>query len=367
VTAVTPSSQSLQFGFLGYAARFAEPRALWLLLLVLLVAAVGVWSLWRRRRLLEGAAGQLAHRIAPEANLVRPAARLSLQTAGLALLLIGLAGPQCGTHSELTKRYGVDLVVALDASRSMLARDLPPDRLSRAKLELSALLDKLAGDRVAVVVFAEEAFVQCPLTTDYAAAKLFLRSVSTDSVPQQGTSLENALHASRDVLAAAERGARSKAVLLLTDGEDHEQGALEAADDLATDGIRVFAVGIGSPGGAPIPELDKQGNVTGYKTDAGGETILTKLDESLLREIADRTKGRYVRGGAGDFGLAQVKAELDRMEKSELEGRITTSYEERYAYAAFPGFLLLLAGFLLREGRPRREERPAPVVPEDVE
>jgi Ca-activated chloride channel family protein len=348
---------ALQFTVLGYAARMANPRALWLLLAALLVGAIGAYALWRRRLLLRETTGRLGARIAPGANAVRPAVRLGLQIFGLMLLAFALAGPQCGMRSELTKRYGIDLVVAFDASRSMLARDILPDRLSRAKLELSALVDTLAGDRIGIVVFAEEAFVQCPLTTDYAAVKTFLRAIGPDSIPQQGTSIENALRASEEVLAAAERGARSKVILLLTDGEDHEQGALEAADELATQGIRVFAVGIGSAGGALIPIVDEQGSVTGYKQDRNGEPVMTKLDARLLQEIAERTQGKVFYAGATDFGLGQLRAELDRLEKSELEGRSSVTYEDRYALAAFPAFLLLLGGLLMREGRPRRAVR----------
>ncbi len=241
----------------------------------------------------------------------------------------------------------------------MTARDVKPNRLARAKLELSALLDRLSGDRVGIVVFAEEAFVQCPLTTDYAAAKLFLRAVGPDSIPQQGTSIESALSAAGEVLAATERGARSKAVLLLTDGEDHEPGALEAADELAAQGVRVFAVGIGSPAGEPIPIADPQGNVVGYKKDRQGATVLTRLDEGLLRQIADRTHGRYFHSRGGTLDLGPVRDEIDRLDKSELEGRLTVAYEDQYAFAAFPGFLLLLAGLVLREER--RIPGPGPV------
>ncbi len=340
-----------QTSFLGYAARLAEPRALWLLAVPLALAVLGGVAIVRRREALRRAAGALGQRVAPGAGAARPAARLGLQTLGLGLLAVALAQPQCGVRTELAKRFGVDLVVALDASRSMLARDVKPDRLTRAKLELSALLDQLSGDRVGILVFAEQAFVQCPLTTDYAAAKLFLRAVGPDSIPQQGTSLESALAAAGEVLEAGERGARSKVVLLLTDGEDNEPGALEAADDLAAHGIRVFAVGIGSSAGAPIPLLDKQGNAVGYRKDKHGDTVLTRLNEGLLRSVAEGTGGRYFHSEAAAFDLGEVRAELDQLEKSEIEGRLTVAFEDQYALAAYPGFLLLLGGLLLREGR----------------
>ena len=347
---MTPSP-ALQFGFLGYAARLADPGALHLLWVVAALAALGAIAIVRRRRALARLAGPLAPRLAPDATVARPAARLSLSLLGLAALVVALARPQCGARAEVAQRFGVDLVVALDVSRSMRARDVPPDRLSRAELEVGELLDQLAGDRVGVVVFAEDAFVQCPLTTDYAAAKLFLRAVSPDSIPQQGTDLASALLAAKEVLDGAERGARAKVVLLVTDGEDLEGGGAEAAAALADAGVRVFALGVGTPEGAPIPDAAAPG---GWRRDRSGAPIVTRLDPASLRALAARGGGRaYDLGGPGGGGLAAFRAELDRMEKSALSSRTTVAYDDRYALAAFPGFLLLLAGLLLREGRPR--------------
>jgi Ca-activated chloride channel family protein len=351
----------LQFGILGYAVRLAEPGALWMLAVVAALAILGAVAIARRRAALRAAAGSLAPRVAPLAGSGRPTARLSLQILGLTLFTLALAQPQCGTRTQLGKRYGIDLVIALDASNSMQARDVRPSRLSRAVLELSELIDRLGGDRVAVVAFAAEAFVQCPLTTDYAAAKLFLRAIRPDSIPQQGTSVARALDAAKQVLAAADRGAKAKAVLLLSDGEDHEAGALEAAEALANDGVRIYAVGIGSAAGEPIPVVDRAGNVTGYKRDRNGETVVTRLDDRLLREVTARTDGRYVHADDGSLGVETIQEELDRLDKSELEGRLTVEYEDRHAFFAFPGFLALLAAGLLGEAAGRRR-LPIPVA-----
>jgi Ca-activated chloride channel homolog len=346
------ATPALHVGFLGYAIRLAEPRALWLLAVVAVVAIAGAWALARRRGALARAAGPLAPRLAPAANTARPAARLGLSALALALLAIALARPQCGTRTELARRYGLDLVVVLDASRSMTARDVAPDRLSRATLEVGALLDGLSGDRVGVVVFAGRAFVQCPLTSDHAAAKLFLRAVGPDAIPQQGTSVGEALAAAREVLDAAERGARSKVVLLVSDGEDQEGGAAEAAAALDDAGIRVHALGVGTPAGGPIPLLDREGAVAGYKKDRGGDTVVTRLQEDGLRAIADAGGGEVFLVGAPGRDVAAFRATLERMEKSELESRLTVTYEDRYALAAFPAFLLLLASLLVKEARP---------------
>jgi Ca-activated chloride channel family protein len=215
---------------------------------------------------------------------------------------------------------------------------------------------------VGLVVFAGEAFVQCPLTTDYDAARLFLRAVGPGSVPQQGSDLGLALRAAREVLDAAEGGgARSKVVLLVSDGEDLEGGAAEAAGQLSDAGVRIFALAVGRPQGAPIPLLDAAGQVTGYKKDRRGEAVLTRLDEAGLRALVERAGGELYEVGSPDRGPAAFLTALDQLAKSELEQRLTVQYEERYALLAFPGFLALLASLLVREGRRRREaEEDAP-------
>jgi len=341
------SPAPFQISLLGEPVRVAAPAALPLLLVVALVLLAGMVALLRRRRALRALAGPQAARVAPGAGLSRPAARLGLQAAGLLLLALALSRPQCGTTTEVTRRYGSDLVLALDVSRSMLARDERPDRLTRARLEIGALLERLEGDRVAVVLFAADALVQCPLTTDYAAARLLLRGAGPGSLPRQGTSLAAALRAAGQVLAAVERGGRTRAVVLLSDGEAHEPGAAEAAAALAAEGVRVFTVGIGSTDGAPLPagEVPSRGGVR-YGRD--GKPIVTRLEEPLLREVAERGGGRYFRA-AGAVGLPELAEELARMEKTEIEARTTVSWEERYAALAFPGLLLLLAGGLLRQ------------------
>ena len=354
MTAAAP----LSFQVLGAPARLAEPGALWLLLAVALLAVLGGIQLSRRRALLARTGGPQAARLAPRAGLLRPSLRLGSSLTGLLLLALALSRPQCGTRTELARRYGVDVVVALDVSRSMLARDVKPDRLTRATLEVGSLLDSLAGDRVGLVVFAGEAFVQCPLTTDYAAARLFLRAVSPASVPQQGSDLGNALQAARQVLDASEAGAgRSKVVLLVSDGEDLEGGVRDAAAQLAEAGIRVSALAVGTTAGEPIPVTDAAGQVTGHKKDRSGQPVVTRLDLAALRAVVDAGGGQLYELDAPERGLAAFRAALDALEKGELDSRLTVQFEDRYSLFALPGFLALLAGLLLPEGRrPRRDD-----------
>ena len=345
---------------LGLDARLAEPGALRLLGIAALVLALGALGLVRRRRALRRTAGGLGPRIAPGANTLRPAIRLGLSSFGLALLAVALVRPQCGTRTELARRYGVDVVVALDASRSMTARDVRPDRLGRAKLEVGALLDGLGGDRVGVVAFAGSALVQCPLTTDYEAARLFLRAADPDALPDPGTSIAAALAAAKGLLDTAERGARSKIVLLVTDGEDHAGEAASTARALSEAGVRVDVLAVGTESGATLPVVDAQGRVTGERKDRRGETIVSRLDALGLAEIARAGGGALHRVDAPGGGAASFRAALERLERSELEGRLVTVYEERYALAAAPALLLLLAGLLLPEGRAVRGREGAP-------
>jgi Ca-activated chloride channel family protein len=355
------SADPLSFSILGEPVRLAEPRALWLLAAVASLAALGALAIWRRRAALAGAAGALAGRVAPGANAARPALRLGLHASSLALLALALARPQCGTATEVTRRPGVDLVLVLDASRSMLARDAAPDRLGRAKLELSALLDALPGHRVGLVAFAGTAYVLCPLTTDRAAVRLFLRGVDARDLPAQGTSLAEALRAARELLLGAERGARSRALLLVTDGEDHEGGAEAAARALAEDGVRLFVLGAGTAAGAPIPLLDAADAVAGYKKDRSGETVITRRDDAALARLAAEGGGEVFDLTSPDHGPAAFVDALSRLEKTELEGKTVVTWSERYAALALPAFALLLAALLVPEARPApaRARRPA--------
>ena len=320
---------ALQFSFLGYAMRLARPEFLLGLLAAALVLFLAVAAALRRHRTLEGLfLPPTLARAAPGAAPLRHGLRFGSVGLALVCFSLALAQPQCGTHSELAKRYGIDLVIALDASRSMLAKDIKPNRIDRAKLELSSLLERLEGDRVGIVVFAGDAFTQCPLTNDYAAARMFLKAVDTTNMPVQGTDLSRALEEAKELLVQAERGAKARAIVLLTDGEDTSGGndLNDQIEQLAGLGIKVITVGIGSASGEPIPETDKKGNFVGYKKDRAGNTVMTRLDETALQAIADRTEGRYVRSVAGGIGMGEVHEELDRLDKAEFESRLTVKY-----------------------------------------
>ncbi|MDF1564710.1 MAG: VWA domain-containing protein [Deltaproteobacteria bacterium] len=342
------------FTLLGYKARLLHPEYGLLLAAVvfggiaLFLAAVGHAA--RVRRIIPT---RLMPRVLPGYSPARRYLRLGSGLFSGVLISLALMQPQCGSGSELARKVGIDVVVALDVSRSMLARDVKPSRLDRARLELTDLIDHLDGDRFGLVIFAGTAFVQCPMTTDYAAAKLFLRAVDASQMPTQGTNLSAALGAAAQLLSSRE-GARGKVVILLTDGEDHSGRALEAAKTLAETGARIFTVGIGSPGGEPIPIVSKHGDIIGYKKDDAGNTILSRLDEEGLKALAEAGKGVYVAAGTAGAGIDQVIERMEEMEKTEFEARLTTRYEDQSAVFLVPAFLFLVLSMIIRPGsRPR--------------
>ncbi|XXF76516.1 VWA domain-containing protein [Myxococcaceae bacterium GXIMD 01537] len=343
-----------RFMFLGYQAGFAQPLFLALVGVGLLIGVLAlVRALRRSSRVAEVLPERLVERLAPGISSWRPAVQGSFYGLGLALFGLALAQPQCGSKSELTKRQGIDVVVALDASKSMLARDVQPSRLERARLELTTLLDELKGDRVGLIVFAGDAFIQSPLTSDYSAVKLFLKAVDPEQMPQGGTNVGAALKLAKQVMDNADRGSKERVVVLLSDGEDLFGEVDESVRELKEAGVQVLTVGVGSETGEPIPVYNRRGEFTDYKKDpATGETVVTRMDRTGLTAIAEGTGGAFFHQPRG-VAMGQVVERIDQMQKSELESRVTVRYDERFQYYAVPGLVLLGLGMLLLPSRRR--------------
>jgi Ca-activated chloride channel family protein len=336
--------------------RIMHPHYLWLLLLVPVVVLAYVAAFSRRKRLLEALGNQvLIARMAASVSVPRKVLRAIYLTGAVALLALALARPQAGGRARLEKQRGLDIVVALDFSKSMLARDIYPSRLERAKRELERLVDRLAGDRIGLVAFAGETLTYPP-TTDYAAVKLFWRDLGPADMPVGGTAIGRAMRSSIDLLKRLRaRGGESRAqvILLLTDGEDTESEPLAVADEAAQLGIKVFAVGIGSRSGELVPQLNAEGQVQGYLKDREGKYVTSRLAEDMLNQIATKTGGEYLRADARRFGVEAMEAALSGLKRTENEARLVKQYDEVYEFLLLPAFLLLVGEACVNERRRR--------------
>ena len=328
--------------------RFAEPINFLLLLGVLLLAVFVFWAIGRKKRLLQLFGDlPLLLRNAPYISFARQRTKAILLLLGIALTCVALARLQFGTHLEALKREGIDIVVALDVSNSMLATDQKPNRLEKAKSELRAIIERLKGDRIGLVAFAGEAFVQCPLTLDYAAAEMLISVMDQNTVSVQGTSLVSAIEAARKAFTQQEK--KHKVLLLLTDGENQEGDAVEAAKEARREGIKIYTVGIGDPNGVPIPVLNRKGEQVGFKKDQSGEVIVTKLDETTLQKIALETGGKYYHATAGELELDKIFDEISKLEKKDLEGTLVTRYDDRFQWPLMLALFLIVGEFFLSE------------------
>ncbi len=332
--------------------RFADPINFILIPVILLLGLFVFMALARKKKLMQRFGDlPLLLKNAPYISFARQRTKGVLVITALIFVALALARLQFGTHMELLKREGIDIVVALDVSNSMLAQDMEPNRLTKAKQEIRGVIDRLKGDRIGLVVFAGEAFIQCPLTLDYSSAGFLLASVDNTSVSVQGTSMTAAIEMASRAFDRKEK--KHKVLLLLTDGEDHEGGVEEKAEEARQQGIKIYTVGIGDPEGVPIPMLDRDGNKVGVRKDESGEVIVSRLDEATLQKISLATGGKYYHATAGEIELDRIFDEISSMEKKELEGTLVTRYDDRYQWPLGLAILLLMIEFFLPERKKR--------------
>jgi len=311
------------------------------------------WALARKKKLLKIFGDlPLVMKNAPYISFARQRTKAILLLLCLIFIVLALARLQFGTHLELLKREGIDIILALDVSNSMLARDMKPDRLTKAKQEIQSIIDRLKGDRIGLIAFAGEAFPQCPLTLDYSAARFLLNSMDQTSVSIQGTSLSAAIETSFKMFDNQEK--KHKVLLLLTDGENHEEGVEQKADEARKEGIKIYSVGIGNPAGEPIPIVDRTGKQVGFKKDENGEVIVSKLDEVTLQKISLATGGKYYHASAGEIELDKIFDEISTLEKKELEGTLVTRYDDRFQWPLLAAMFLIIGEFFMPE---RKKEK----------
>lgn len=323
--------------------RFESPIYLWLLLLIPLLLVVSIWLYsQRKKKLRKFGDPELLRALMPDVSRWRPAVKLALMLAALALLIIMVARPQMGTKISREKRQGIETIIALDISNSMLCKDVTPTRLQKSKLLVENLVDHFTNDKIGLVVFAGDAFVQLPITSDYVSAKMFLQSISPSLIATQGTDIAQAIRLSMNSF-TQDRNI-GKAIILITDGEDHEGGGVEAAEDAHKKGINVFILGVGSARGAPIP---MEGG--GYMTDNTGETVITALNEQMCQEVARAGKGTYIHVDNNSDAQKRLDHELDRLQHGETESVVYSEYDEQFQAFGILALLLLLIEILILE------------------
>ena len=326
---------------------FANPHYL-LLLLLIPFFFIGLAVLMRIRRHRIGKIGdeKLVNELMPSWSRSKNWVRAVLFSLGFLFFVIGLARPQIGAKLKEHKSKGTEIMIVLDVSNSMLAQDYSPDRLERAKLAISRITDKLNDDRIGLILFAGSSFVQLPITTDYVSAKMFLNNISPASIPIQGTAIGEAIHTAIKSFSAQSEHAR--AIIVISDGENHEDDAVAAAKEAADAGITVYTIGVGSPDGQPIPMNG------GLLKDKNGNIVVSKLDEATLKEIAKAGKGAYVHAGNDEFGLGPIIDNIKKMQEEELSSVVFEEYDEQFMYFFGIALAFFVAEMLVGERRSRR-------------
>lgn len=335
--------------------RFANGNMLYLLVLIPATVIFFILVTKSKRRALERFGNLvLLERLMITRSPRRQNLKIGLIILSLFFFILALARPQIGTKLEEVKRKGVDIFVAIDVSLSMKAEDIKPNRLEKAKHAVASFIDKLKGDRIGLIVFAGDAYVQCPLTLDYSAAKMFLNVIDTDLVPKPGTAIGKAITLAMKSFVEKER--KHKVLLLITDGEDTIEDPLKMAEMAEKEGVVIYTVGIGSPKGVPIPLYDGKGKRIGFKKDRHGEIVLTKLDEITLEKIALQTGGKYYHATPGEMELGKIYDDISKMEKKELASRIFSQYEDRFQYFLAIGIVLLILELAIPERKKVKTE-----------
>jgi Ca-activated chloride channel family protein len=331
--------------------RFEDPIYLWLLLLIPLLAIVRLISLRSKRKKLKRLGDpELLSQLSPDVSKVRPAVKFWLLEAALALIVVMVARPQMGRQINSDKREGIETIIAMDISNSMLAQDVTPSRLEKSKMMVEDLVDHFNQDKIGLIVFAGDAFVQLPITSDYISAKMFLQNIDPSLIQTQGTDIGQAIDlAMHSFTQDAKTG---KAIIVITDGEDHEGGAEEMAKKAHDAGINVYILGIGDPKGAPIPIGNGQ-----YMKDKSGNTVMTALNEDMCKKVAAAGKGVYIHVDNSGIAEEQLDNELDKLQKGEINNVVYSDFDEQFQAVGILVILLLVIEVLVFETKTEHRKR----------
>jgi Ca-activated chloride channel homolog len=324
---------------------FQYPHILFALLGLPLIALLWfLMSRWKKRALQKFGDIPVVMRLIPDHSGRRPVFKFIIFLTALACVILGMANLRIGSKLEKVSRQGVDVIICLDISNSMRAQDIKPDRLERASMAISRFIDRMKNDQIGIIVFAGRAQTQLPVTPDHAAAKMLVHTISTDNIQVQGTAIGAALELAENSFNLKSRP--RKVIILISDGENHEDDALAAAQEIGGKGIIIHTIGMGSPEGAPIP-VKLPGRQTEFKKDRSGNTVISRLDENMLRQIAAAGNGTYTRATTNEVGLNRIYNEIEKLEKRDYEAMNFTDYENLYPYfIGFAFFLLILEVFI---------------------
>lgn len=304
-----------------------------------------VLQLWKRKAQKNFADTALLKRLSPDKSIFKSILKITLICLAFLCFAIALVNPKIGTKLETVKREGVDIVFALDVSKSMLAEDIAPNRIDKAKQLITQIINNLASDRVGIIAYAATALPQLPITTDYGSAKLFLNNMNTDMLSSQGTAINEAIKLSKTYFDDEEQ--TNRVLIIISDGEDHSEDAIAVAEEAHEEGIRIFTIGVGAIKGGPIP-LKRNGIVTSYKKDSKGETVITKLNEETLKGIAEEADGAYINGANTANVVEQIREILNKMDKTEFEAKQFADFKDQFQwFLGFGVFFLFLDIFLL--------------------
>ena len=328
--------------------KFASPEYFYLLLVLPVMLAIYLYSNYKRRKNLQAYGDiNLLKNLMPEVSNYRPGIKFWLSLVALALVVVALARPQFGSKKETITRQGIEVVIALDISNSMMAEDIAPNRLEKAKKIISRLIDKFENDKVGLIVFAGDAFVQLPITNDFISAKMFLETISPALISRQGTDIGGAISLAMKSFTPNE--GVGKAVIVITDGENHEGGAEEAAKLASEKGMNVYLLGVGSLDGAPIPVA----GTNDYRRDKAGNVVVTKLNEEMAQRIAQAGNGAYIRVDNTNNAQKMLENEVNKLAKADVETEVYTEYNEQFEFIAWLAFLLLVIESLILTGKSR--------------
>lgn len=328
--------------------RFVNEFYLWLLILIPIMIIVHFWILKNRaKNILKLGDNALLERLMPNYSKNRFHVKFWIFIVAIALIIFSLSRPQFGSKIDKAQRKGVDLMVCFDVSRSMLAEDIQPSRIERSKQAMLKMIDQLNNDRIGIVVFAGKSFIQLPITNDYGAAKMFIDRISTDIVEQQGTSIGSAIDLALSSFNLEEESPNSRAIIVITDGENFEDDAISSAEQAIEKKVRIHAIGVGTANGSPIPVVGSNGQKD-YHRDQQGNVVVSKLDEAYLQKLAATGKGIYVRASNSDMGLSKILDEIDKMDKKEYDSVEYTDYDDAFYYfLALALILLFVDGIIL--------------------